>query len=268
MDRMSNRIGLFKVNIRFFNGLRPRGGASLFHDMIVLDVQRDFLTNDRTYMAVHPAFRPVLPGEKYPEYIAIFFRDGTALPEWQEIKPTGETIHELIQRPAGVVDLRRERERVIRDWHPPTEAQSRARLNSISDRELRRLVDIQRAGWRGRLDRLLQRGWARVLDLFGRHRNAAPRNDLPQRGLAVFPAPVWGGDVGHQHDAHGDGVLGQGAGGLPSAAGAGVAQVAGGRSAPPRARVDFDPTEDHWADSDAGPYCCGQGKDGSNPSFG
>lgn len=270
MSAMSNRIGTFKVDDRFFNKLEPGDGTNLFHDMVVLDIRHDYLSRDRTYFAVHPAFRPVLQGEKYPEYIAIF-RDGTALPEWQELKPTGETLDEAVQKFNARAAAHRERERVVRDWHPPTEARSDIagyRERGVYQQgEFGRLVDIQRAGWRGRLDRLLQRGLALVCAVLGR-RNATAADHLPQGRQLLRPGFLGAFDRGQQHDANRDGVSGQGARGDARGAGsAGLAQAAGGRSAPPRTRVDFDPTEDHWADSDAGPYCCGQVKDGGGAPF-
>lgn len=78
------RLGRFKVHRRFFDGLSETDGANLFIGMIVLDVQRDFMTGDAEYLAVHPEFRHVPSNEIVPAYRAIF-TEGSSVPSWIEI---------------------------------------------------------------------------------------------------------------------------------------------------------------------------------------
>jgi hypothetical protein len=81
---MRNRqLGRFVLHERFFRDLSDFAGVSMFRDMIVLDVRRNFLCATVEYSALHPQFREVREGDVIPEYEAVF-EFGKATPTWRE----------------------------------------------------------------------------------------------------------------------------------------------------------------------------------------
>lgn len=80
-----NKRGFFEVADKFFDGLETLQGINLFHNMIVLDVRRDFLRPCREYYVIHPDFRGISIGEIVPKYQGIF-TDGEIYPKWVEVK--------------------------------------------------------------------------------------------------------------------------------------------------------------------------------------
>ena len=86
MTRQSNRVGRFEIAGAFFRNLHSGEGANLFHNMVVLDIQREYLRDCSTYIAIHEGFRPVEPGEIVPMYTAKFSAD-SIYPQWLEKKP-------------------------------------------------------------------------------------------------------------------------------------------------------------------------------------
>jgi hypothetical protein len=82
-------VGRFVVDDVFFLGYgrrEPNDGVNLFHNMVVLDVRREFHRATREYIAMHPDFRRVETGEQIPEYVATF-EAGEIHPKWTERKP-------------------------------------------------------------------------------------------------------------------------------------------------------------------------------------
>lgn len=84
----TRNVGRFRVDKLFFDGLKPCEGINLFHDMVVLRAEEDMCSFATIYVAIHPQFRPIAPGELVPEYEAIFTKD-TAYPTWKEIDRAG-----------------------------------------------------------------------------------------------------------------------------------------------------------------------------------
>lgn len=221
------QIGRFKVHQRFFDRLAPGEGTNLFDGMVVIDIKRDYLTGDAEYIAVHPQFREIAHGEIVPEYIGYFTHEqgSTSLPNWVEVKQQEFTYEEV----SAALSARLHGDAGVRDRSASFDARFNAFVGERSqhlDREgeQRRLVDIQRLGW---LDRLLQRWWP---SLFARlHpglRNAIAGRHVPEGRQRELLDPVGPGDARQEHDAHRDGMLGQGAGSDESAADALGADVA------------------------------------------
>jgi hypothetical protein len=75
-------IGKFKVSCTFIEEAERGDGANLFKDMIVIDIRRDFTTNNLEYLAYHPDFKPIAEGSLIPEYTALFSFDST-YPKWK-----------------------------------------------------------------------------------------------------------------------------------------------------------------------------------------
>jgi hypothetical protein len=99
MDDFTSRVGRFKVSGVFFRRLAPDEGTNLFDRMVVLDVQRNFMTDEREYFCIHPDFRPRVEGEIAPEYTAIF-EAGRVHPRWIE-KTHNVGVQPPVPRSAG-----------------------------------------------------------------------------------------------------------------------------------------------------------------------
>lgn len=83
------RIGRFTVSDHILRESIDDGSAAhLFAGAVPLDVERDWMTQNTTYICWHPAFRQVAKGEMVPTYAATFHRneDGTVSHEWEEVK--------------------------------------------------------------------------------------------------------------------------------------------------------------------------------------
>lgn len=227
-------VGRFKVDSFFFENMRAGEGVNLFHDMIVLDVQRNFNDSSREYIAVHPSFRRVGQGEKIPEYVAIFhYHEGaTSLPEWQELHHPKEPTHEEITA-ALRSSLARDNERArntSRGTYTSAEFHDQRR-DSLN--QLYRHFNIRRVHW---WDRLLQRGLTKLRALLGR-RDTAAGNDVPEGRQQLRADRVGAVHGGFEHDAYGDGMLGQSSWRDEAGAIAAAAQAAG-VGADPSARGD------------------------------
>jgi hypothetical protein len=258
------QLGRFKVRELFFRYMRPLDGVNLFHNMIVLDVQRDWAKDETTYLAMHPDFRVVEFGEQIPEYIATF-DTRSALPTWGEVQRTSKG---LIDVDALLSDVGREHgARVVAvggtgHWKLPSPAAAVfggvGGFDKYEQREQQRYRErdgLWRLGLRW-LDRLLQRGRAIVRAVLGRHRNAAAGDGVPQ-GRQHVPATAGrlAVHVRHEHDANRDGVPGEGARGDARNTAGHDPEVAGLGAYPSLAGCDigFDPGSDtdrrlaaHW----------------------
>lgn len=87
----ARNIGRFVVGARFFDGLARGEGANLFHGLIVLDLQRNWVSGTGEYTALHEQFRDIAEGEMAPQYMATF-RDGESTPTWVEMAPLAEVV--------------------------------------------------------------------------------------------------------------------------------------------------------------------------------
>lgn len=74
------RIGRFIVNNIIFD--HPEAYTGLFSGMVVR-YAREKLDGALEYVAWHPSFREIDPGEIIPLYDAMF-KDGNVTPKWQE----------------------------------------------------------------------------------------------------------------------------------------------------------------------------------------
>lgn len=82
MSRHTNKIGRFVVAEGFFDRLAAGEGVNLFHNMIVLDVRRDFMSRQVEYIAIHPDFHPLPEGCIVQTYTATF-TSGSPYPTWK-----------------------------------------------------------------------------------------------------------------------------------------------------------------------------------------
>lgn len=84
----TSRVGKFKVAGMFFRRIEmidgKMAGANLFDGMVVVQIERDFGTDQVTYYGLHPQFREVPTGEQTPEYTAAF-DCGSVTPRWTEV---------------------------------------------------------------------------------------------------------------------------------------------------------------------------------------
>lgn len=82
------RIGKFTVSDSVLRDSIDDGSAAhLFAGAVPIDVQRDWMTQNTTYICWHPAFRQVAEGEMFPTYTATFHKgeDGTITHQWTEV---------------------------------------------------------------------------------------------------------------------------------------------------------------------------------------
>lgn len=55
--------------------------------MVPLDIQRDFIQDQTTFIAWCPQFMVIDEGRIIPEYVAVF-REGNTIPEWKHVEGT------------------------------------------------------------------------------------------------------------------------------------------------------------------------------------
>lgn len=82
------RIGRFTVANKLLHAAIDSGhGANLFAGMVPLDIQRDFIQDQTTFIAWCPQFMVIDEGRIIPEYVAVF-REGNTIPEWKHVEGT------------------------------------------------------------------------------------------------------------------------------------------------------------------------------------
>lgn len=81
----TRRVGRFYLAPSFFAGLDCEEGVNIFHRMVVLRAEQCWDRPHTQYLAIHPDFEEVKPGDVVPVYTATFDR-GSIYPRWERME--------------------------------------------------------------------------------------------------------------------------------------------------------------------------------------